>query len=260
MGIIVTLDDVLKTYKSKKAGEKALKPYMRWFPLRPTPELAGIVADLICDGHLQGKPKWRMDFTSESNEEMKNFEKRIKNLFNIVGKKRPCYSNKFGKTYNYGVNCKPLARTLFLCGVPTGNKVLKKFTFPSWVLEDKSFFKQFTKRFYNCEGTCWGDKSPGIGFEMWKEAEKIENLKEFLESLRFGLKKFFDIKTTEIFTTSSVHKRKDGHVTKPLRFYIKRKDSIFKFYRNIGFEYEKQNKLKNIIENWGRTSVGTEVP
>ncbi|MFH1237175.1 MAG: hypothetical protein V1648_02110 [Candidatus Aenigmatarchaeota archaeon] len=260
MDYIVTLNDVLKIYKSQKAGEMALKPYKKWFPLKPSPELAGVVADLICDGHLQGSPKWRIDFTFKINEEKLRFERKIEKIFGVKGKARPCYSNVWGESYNYGVNCKPLAKTLFMCGVPSGNKVLGNFAFPAWILEDKNYFREFTKRFYNCEGTCWGGKSPGIGFEMWKEAGKIDNLKEFLEVIRCGLKKFFDIKTTEIFTTSSMHARKDGYVTKPLRFYIKRKESIFKFYKDIGFEYEKQNKLKNIIEKWGRTSVGTEVP
>ncbi|NIO23101.1 MAG: hypothetical protein GTN38_03695 [Candidatus Aenigmarchaeota archaeon] len=152
MTILVTLKDVLKTYKSNKAGYNALKPYVKWFPLKPTAELAGVVADLICDGHLQGEPKWRVDFTFK-------------------------------------------------------------------LIKDKNFFREFVKRFYSCEGTCWGGESPGIGFEMWKEIKILNNCKEFLESIRFGLKRFFDIDTTEIFTTSSTNKRKDGYTTKPVNHH-----------------------------------------
>lgn len=260
MTILVTLEDVLKTYKFKKAGNNAMEPYVRWFPLKPTAELAGVVADLICDGHLQGEPKWRVDFTFKLIEDKERFENEVKKIFGVTGKSRPCKTNEFSITYNYGLNCGPLARTLYLCGVPAGNKVLNEFEFPIWILKDKKFFREFAKRFYSCEGTCWGGKSPGIGFEMWKEISILNNCKEFLESIKFGLKRFYGIETTKIFTTSSENKRKDGNTTKPLKFYIKKKESIFKFYKEIGFEYKKQKKLKGIIEKWGSNAVGTERP
>lgn len=260
MRILLDLEDVLNTYKSRKAGRDALRAYSSWFPLEATGELAGIVADIISDGHLQGEPKWRIDFTFKLTEDKERFENSLIEMFKVKGKVRRCLSNEFSTTYNYGVNCGPLARTLMLCGVPQGNKVLNKFTFPDWILSNKIFFREFARKFYSREGTCWGGESPGIGFEMWKEISILDDCRKFLESMRLGLKKFFDIETTNIFTTVSKNERKDGYITKPLKFYIKRKDSIFKFYREIGFENRNQEKLKKIVEKWGSFAVGTERP
>ena len=50
--------------------------------------LAGIVADIMGDGHLQGPPKWRMDYTSKDITELERFNNEIKGLFGYSGKIR----------------------------------------------------------------------------------------------------------------------------------------------------------------------------
>ena len=49
----INIKDVLKTYKLKGVGIKNLAKYKHWFPIKPCPRVAGIVADLMADGHLQ---------------------------------------------------------------------------------------------------------------------------------------------------------------------------------------------------------------
>lgn len=132
--------------------------------------MAGVVADLMGDGHLQGAPIWRVDFTSKSIKELKRFEKTINLLFNKKGVIRSCNSNKYGKTYNIGINCSPVSRILLLCGVPQGQKVLTNFIVPKWILSDKECFKKFCQRLFTCEGSILKetDRKPRIRLEMWK--------------------------------------------------------------------------------------------
>ena len=114
MGLI-NKEDILLLYKDEHYVEKILEEY----PVDYSEILAGIVGDLIGDGHLQGNPKWRIDYTSNSIDELKRFEDTIFKIFKIKGKIRTCSTNKFGKTYNYGVNCKSIAIILNSLGVPS---------------------------------------------------------------------------------------------------------------------------------------------
>jgi len=249
--LLITSNDVLKLYKSNAKAKKQLYRYKSWFPLIGSKKLSGVVADLMCDGHLQGDPWWRFDYTFKLFEEKNRFENEIFSLFGIKGRARPCTTNKFSKTFNYGVNCRPLARLLCLCGVPSGNKVLTKYSIPHWILNDKENFRRFVQRFFTCEGTAWGGTSPGIRIEVWKKISIMDNCKDMLDTISIYLDKFFKIKTTRTFTTKSQNKRKDGNITKPLRIHIKRKDSIITFHNEIGFEDKaKQKKLINIIKTW----------
>lgn len=251
MGQLLNTKEILNFYKLPERGERILRKYNHWFPIEPSERLAGIIADLMCDGHLQGEPYWRFDYTFKLNKEKERFENEIYSLFKIKGKSRPCKTNKFSKTFNYGVNCKLLARVLYLCGVPAGNKVLTKYSIPVWILNDKENFRRFTQRLFTCEGTAWGGPSPGIRIEIWKEVSIMNNCRKMLETISIYLEKFFRIKTTKVFTTKSQNKRKDGNITKPLRICIKRKDSIIKFYNEIGFEDKiKQQKLRNMVKTW----------
>ena len=75
--ILVNKSDVLDTYKSKQHGIKSFSKYNPWFPIRSSPKLAGIVADLMGDGHLQGYPKLRLDYTSKSILELERFNQEI---------------------------------------------------------------------------------------------------------------------------------------------------------------------------------------
>lgn len=254
--LLITFDDLISFYKDENKAKKSLEQYRYWFPVYDSTTLSGLIADLMCDGHLQGEPWWRFDYTYKHSKEKDRFENEVYALFKIKGRGRPCTTNKYSTTFNYGVNCKPLARLLYLCGVPSGNKVLTKYSIPLWILNNKENFRRFVQRFFTCEGSVWGGASPGIRVEIWKEVSIMNNCIELLDSISNHLEKFFNIKTTRTFTTKAKNIRKDGNITKPLRIYIKRKDSIITFHREIRFEDKnKQNKLTNIIriKKWDET-------
>lgn len=245
MGIIVRYRDLLETYKTRSHRIRHLENYKKFFPLKSSEVLAGIVGDLISDGHLQGDPKWRIDFTSKNIPELNDFERRMNLLFETSGKIRECRTNKFGKTFNLGINCSPIARVLLLSGVPDGQKVLKDFSIPDWIKKDKKCFREFCKRVFSCEGCIMHEprrKLPQIRLELWK-AQGIKN--SLMHELASYLNKHFNIKST-LKVQKSFNKRKDGVITRPIRLYIVG-ESIKIFFKEVGFEGWKQDRLRDIM-------------
>ncbi|MBT3304013.1 hypothetical protein HN592_01715 [Candidatus Woesearchaeota archaeon] len=242
---LLVFDDVLRTYKSEYHGRKAFESYMSWFPLIVSPCLAGIVADLMCDGHLQGK-KWRFDYTSNSIEELERFNRTIHSLFKVKGKVRKCTTNKY-ETFNLGVNNSPLARVLKLLEVPAGAKVLSSFSIPDWILADKTLFGRFINRLVSCEGSV-DVKNKCIDIRMSKSEDLIVDGLSFFKDIQNYLWNYFEIKTTNPFLDRSFNLRKDGIKTKTIRLKIKRKESLITFNKFIGIDDKiKNKKLKRII-------------
>ena len=208
-------------------------------------KLAGIVADLMGDGHLQNPPKNRFDYTSKSIDELKRFESEIYNLFKIKGKIRRCTTNKY-KTYNYGVNNKKTALFLNSIGVPRGNKVLNKFLIPEWIMKDKLKFARFINRLFCCEAHV-DINYPSIDIRMYKSSKLINDGIEFFNQIKNGLDKHYRIISTNPFLSGN-NIRKDGVHTYGIRLKIKRKDSLKKYKEFINLENkEKSNQLNKII-------------
>lgn len=246
MGAILSYSDVLKTYKTQGYRLNKLESFKGIFPINPNAKLAGIISDLIFDGHLQGDPKWRIDYTSKSIEELKRFENEIYDLFAINGKIRECVTNKYGKTYNIGINSAPVSRILFLLGVPNGKKVKNSFNLPFWIKNDRNCFKRFVQRMFSCEGSIMYEKNrkiPQIRLELWKSEEKLDNGLNFIKEITRGLEKYFSIKSTITFPKTRFNYNKDGTITRPIRLYI-HSNNVIKFYNEIGFEGVKQKTLK----------------
>ena len=249
MGVILSYNKFLKTYKTRGYRIKHLENYKPLFPIKTNPKLSGIIADLIGDGILQGDPKWRLDFTSNEVDELKRFEKEIFSLFSVRGKIRKCSSNKYS-TYNIAINSSPIARILYLCGVPSGQKVLKSFKIPSWILEDKECFRRFCRRLFTCEGNIAYEKNrklPQIRMELWKKENLIKDAETFMSQIQKSLKKYYFIDVT-VKIQNRINIRKDKIKTKPVRLYI-HGESVFRFFREIGFEGKKQKHLKALLNN-----------
>lgn len=243
---LISYQDTLKTYKSRIHGIRALSKYKDWFPLKSSPELSAIAADLMGDGHLQDEPKLRLDYTSKSIEELNRFNQEIFKLFGLKGKIRDCKTNTYG-TKNLGINNKPLVRVLKLAGVPAGNKVLQDFAIPSWILNDKNNFSRFINRLFSCEG-CVDISSKCIEIKMSKSLNLIEEGINFFKEIKFYLEKYFEIRTTNPFLEGRENLRKDGIRTKGIRLKIKNKESIRNFRKYIQFDNkEKADKLNSIV-------------
>lgn len=247
MGGILSYSNFLKTYKTRGYRLKHLENYKNLFPIKASSRLAGIIADLMGDGHLQGDPKWRIDFTSKEVNELKRFENEMRILFNITGKIRKCTSNKY-QTYNLAINSSPIARILFLCGVPAGQKVLTPFKISDWIKDDKECFRIFCRRIFSCEGNInrYVDRrTPQIRLEMWKAEGLIKNGNSFIKSISRYMKLYFGIESL-VRVQNRKTMRMGGLITRPVRLYIFG-DSVLKFYKEIGFEGHKQESLKVLL-------------
>ncbi|TAL46816.1 hypothetical protein EPN87_04320 [archaeon] len=202
------------------------------------------------DGHVQGWPKWRIDFTSKDLSELSRFNKEVQDMFGVSGKVRPCTTNRFGKTFNLGINCKLLARVLNIAGAPTGAKVLKEFSIPEWVVADKENFRSFMRSLFTCEGCVSLDgRNSFVEISMWKSVQLLPSEIEFFKQIKNNLKEHFSIETTNPFLSTNTNVRKDGIVTRGVRLRIKKLDSLIRFSNDIGFHtIEKQKKLNSSIE------------
>jgi hypothetical protein len=244
--IILDFDSVLATYGCREKGLIALSKYQHWFPLRPSAKLAGIVADLMGDGHLQGTPKYRFDYCSKFKRELRRFNTEIFSTFQVHGKIRDCKTNQYG-TMNLGVNNKPLSRTLGLIGVPAGPKVSVPFLIPAWILRDKYLFARFVNRLFSCEGHV-DIKSRCVEIQMYKSIDFIDSGFRFFNQLKSHLDKYFCIRTTDVFFRSNLTTNKRGITTIGIRMKIKNKDSLVKFHDFIGIEDKrKKESLKRLI-------------
>jgi len=235
--LLLRYKDVLETYTSEYHGIKALAKHKWWFPLYSSDRLAGLVADLMCDGHLQAE-KLRIDYTAKHVKELQRFNREVISMFGVRGLIRRNVTNTYG-TYNIGVNCRPLGRTLLLAGVPAGAKVFMPFRIPAWIRDDKALFGQFMNRFVSCEG-CIDLQGKYIDMDMYKSEGLIAHNLRFFEDIKEGLKHHFDITTTNPFV-KGISVRKDGRITRGVHLKIKRKESLLRFARRIGIENEEKN-------------------
>jgi len=246
--VLLTFGDVLNNYTSKIHGTRALQKYKNWFPIKASPRLAGIVADLMGDGHLQGDPRWRIDYTSKRVAELKRFNNEIKLMFGVKGKIRECTTNIY-KTKNLGINNGPLTRVLNLLGTPTGNKVTQKFDIPIWIKNNPACFSRFINRLFSCEA-CVDSKDRGIEIQMYKSIELIKDGVSFFEEIKYYLSKYYNINTTKPFFENRVNIRKDGIITRVIRLKIRNIQSFKNFQKFIGLEDKaKMNRLDKILGN-----------
>ncbi|MDO8537651.1 MAG: hypothetical protein Q7S21_02095 [archaeon] len=240
---LVLLEDFEKLYTNKWKI-----PYGRvngLFPIEPSENLASIVADLMSDGHLQGAPKWRFDYTSNSVEELYRFEKVLFNLFGVKGKIRKCSTNKYG-TMNYGVNNKPLAKILFLCGVPTGAKVDKDYSIPEWIINNPKLFRIFIIRYFSCEGSV--ERTGRIDVQIAKNLTLIPSGINFMNQIRNSLFLYFGIVTNQLYIHPREQVRKNKISSRMIVLKIGAKDQLLNFYNKVGFEGPKMEKLKQALE------------
>lgn len=245
---LVSKQDYISTYKSEFHGKKYADKYDHWFPVEASPGLAALIGDLTTDGHVQGHPKLRFDFTSASKNNLKMFEQRLLDLFDITGKIRENKTNPYSESFNYGVNSKPLTRILIECGVPTGSKVKTKFNIPKWIKDDKACFKAYIERAFTNDGSAFAG-NPRITFELSKEVSISQNLEEYMIEINNLLNQFYGI-SGSVFRRTKVNERKDGDRTVSIGLNIRHRECIKKFHKNFYITDEDMSEhIRKIAED-----------
>lgn len=195
---------------------------------------------LMCDGHI----KKGLDQIHYFFNQRKDAESFKNDFLSIFDKERLSLKYR-AYCFKVGICNKDLANLFNSLGVPAGNKVYKPFLIPNWIYNGNYNIKRlFLSTIYGNEGSKPQDNRWRIQFVLSKTKEHIPNLLEFLNQIRAMLN-HFGIKTTHIQLRKQKRRAFSG------RFYIKGKEDLTKFYKQIGFLYasEKQEVLEPLILN-----------
>jgi intein/homing endonuclease len=205
--------------------------------------LVKIVSYLTFDGHLAQDLKC-FYLSSKDKSMLLDFEEAVFQKFKIKGKLEK--GTGYGESYKYRVFNREICKFLERIGAPKGNKTLKSFSVPDWVIKDKEFCREYLRVAFDCEGGIWLEDKPKIRFGMWKSEELIDNSLAFIEQIKAMLEQF-DVKCTKTWLTKSNSQViKKGATTKGLYFQIKR-ESLQAFSKEVGFSNTfKKQRLSSI--------------
>lgn len=261
--LCINANDIRRSYKSKKYAEECIDYFSELLPITQSSDLAGIVANLLTDGHIAAKPIYKskkydyIGFFSDDITDLKSFNDTLERIFNIRGKIR-----KWGKRYNSSsTGCiipnARLASVLEHCGVPVGDKVITEYCIPEWIRFGSIPIKRtFLRRSFTCEGSINYDSSCRrweIRYAMHKEKTLLPSAIEYLEQLRDMLK-HFGIETSKPYIASDYCRSKDKKNILGLAIKIIRKDSIKNFHK-IGFDLAKKSKRLEHAVRWASSEV-----
>jgi intein/homing endonuclease len=248
MNILLTKEKLISTYRNTKLGFHYANKHSYLFPLRASPLLAGLVADITGDGHLG---RGLIQFISKDKSDAARFKKNFDLIFKHKSRIRISPSTK--KTWECLIGSNTLYRIFALLEVPVGYKTVNKFGVPKWIKNgSKEIKKEYLQRIFTCEGSVRFQNSRRIiiKFEMLKDEKILKSLEDYLQEIKNMLLEF-DVKTTNLmFAGSNI--RKDGRKSIGLSFEIqgtaKNFDSMLSFYREINFDTSlKKKKLKRYL-------------
>ena len=247
MTIVVNKEQFLDTYRNYKLGLRSFEKYRYLFPIFTSPTLARVIADITSDGHLGER---MIQFISKNKEEVIDFKERIFKLFKFKGRLRHSPSNP--KMWECIVLNGPICRILKLCGAPMGNKVLKRFGIPKWIIKDSNEIKaNYIRGLFDGEGSIISNfknrNRIRIMINLHKEEKLVNNLEKFLNQIRLMLKSL-GIKTTNLYYTGKTA-RKDGKITLGRGFEIQgtknNLSSILNFRNYINFGVNRKAQILN---------------
>ncbi|MEW6036537.1 MAG: LAGLIDADG family homing endonuclease [Candidatus Micrarchaeota archaeon] len=264
---LLTCEQLLADYK---VGKKHLNEVRHWFPIRPTPELAGLAAALISDGHIDwnnydGNPRpKKLILYSNDPQECEWFLGTVWRLFCVRGEVVKYCSNSgysANSSYKAVVYCAVLARILILLGVPAGDKTTSPFAVPKWVLGgSREIKKEFLRVLFNFDGSLSmrtrRETAIEMNYSMNKHEAIVSNGQQFLLQVKELLSDFG-------VTAGRIHVRPCAGDKYTILLFVTNHLSILNFHENIGFLGEtKRRKLEtavSIITKHRRTSGGSDV-
>lgn len=197
-------------------------------------DLARIAAYLTTDDHLYKDLKGFM-FSSKNIKELKEFEKLVKRKFGPLREIYHLNSGRGGITHKIYFFNKRICEYLFNLEIPKRDKVIQEFDVPKWIKNNKEFSREYLKIAYLCEGSFKESlgRTPRIVITFAKWEDILDSGLEFMNSLKKMLEKF-DIATKNCFVTSGRVRKRDGKITKDIRFRAEIGDNN-KFIKEIGW-------------------------
>lgn len=150
--------------------------------------------------------------------------------------------------YNFG-----FARLLKILGCPEGDKTLKQFSIPEWVLKDKIFMREFINTLFGneCQKICLRSKRIGtVQFKMVKSIDLKENLVFFLNQIEDYLNNF-GVETGKIKFKKSYIRETDSKEMVIAYFNINmNKRNVLRVSKMLSFRYAalKQKLFEECVE------------
>jgi hypothetical protein len=193
---------------------------------KPDEDLAHIASYLTFDGHIYKTLKGMM-FSSKNIKDLQTIEKIFKRKFGIDGS---YYLNSAGskwQTHKFCIFNKRIASEFYNLEIPKGEKVMQDFRVPKWIKNSQKLSRKYLEIAFLCEGSFSENnrKNPRIQINIAKGANYVGSGIKFMEDLRDMLLKL-DIKTTNInFMGENQIRRKDGEITKNIRFRVITEDN-----------------------------------
>jgi len=223
----------------KKAGLSIVNVRIIDFPkevFELDKDMARLASYLTFDGHLYKDLKGFM-YSSKNIEDLKEFEKLIKRKFGHLREIYHLNSGGAGKTKTHKIYFfnKRICKELFKLGIPKGDKVIQEFSVPKWINNNKEFSREYVKIAFFCEG-CFTEefgRTPRIQINTAKCEEIFNSGLEFMYALKMMPEKF-DIQTTKCYISGRRLRKRDGKVTRDIKFRIDIKDNN-KFIKEIGW-------------------------
>ncbi|MBT3985691.1 hypothetical protein HOD38_02700 [archaeon] len=249
---ILSVEKFVKSYKSKKYAQKAVKYLISkdLLPLEANEDTAALVGHLMGDGSLS-KDCYVGEFRFFGSEtKLKIIKSKITQIFNVEPKR--FYQRKGGFVLRYN-NC-IIARLFNLIGVPRGNKVRTPFGVPRWIKSSNSSVKR-SFLIALCDDELSSPRKDKRGYieplrlKFNKTEKLLEEGKSFLHEIKYLFNEF-GILCNPIKVNNDKYKNKYGEITRSIYFNISsKKNNLKKFEEKVGFESEliKKFKLQSLL-------------
>jgi intein/homing endonuclease len=258
--ILVSKQDFLRTYTSDYYSNKYALEYDKISPIKINYSLVYIVGSLMTDGFMDIRKRGNrpyygyIGYFSKYKKELNNFNNNFNNVFQTTGKIQNWGIRKSGKSFGCIILNSTSSRILNILDVPSGDKVIQEYSIPSWITNsNKNYQAAFLRRIFSCEGSIVFDISSNcweIRYSMSKTETLSKNAIKFLNDIRMMLSNF-NIKTSNPYINERYTRPKDQRNIFCYAIKIKRKKSVYNFYKHIGFDiHYKQKKLKKFRSSY----------
>jgi len=253
MNVVVSKEQFINSYRRKCNGIK-VSQQVEWLPLFVSNELSELVGCILSDGSIEHsytgtyRPK-RIDFISPN----KSIQKRIRYILQKIFKVKP-EEHYFRDTLGLRIKNANIARVIWLCGIPMGDKTSQEYDVPSWIKNGTQDIKSFFLRaYFDGDGSKpykihKSKASFGIRLTLNKTQNKIKSGITFLNSIKNILREF-GIESLGPYQRKICY-RKNGTKTIMLELIICRQNSVLNFNKYINFHKpEKKKMLNSCVQN-----------